>query len=416
VRDPVDVYVQIAGVDVAAGRMWSHGSGRQESATFAYADTYLSNATAYELDPLLPLMTGQQQTPLGRAIFGAFSDCAPDGWGRRLILREHRRLTGREATGYGEITFLLGTRDDMRQGALRFRGDGHAEFQAPPSSPIPPLVGLAQLLNASVSLERDEASDEQLRLLLRAGSSLGGARPKAQVIDNRGRVSIAKFPRVDGDDWDVIRWEAVAHELAHDAGITVSPARLEVIDSRPVLILERFDRTGRATQDGEPERIGYVSAMTRLESTDGAPGDYLEVAAVTERKTDRQELWRRIAFTMLISNTDDHLRNHGYLRFSSSSWDLAPAFDVNPNPQGGPFATLLDGDDGGDIDNLLGLANHFDLRAEQATNNLREVVQAISSWSEVARRVGISTSEIGFMAPAFERRAAVQARDRIQRL
>jgi len=412
--DPVDVFVQIASVDVLAGRMWSHGSGRQESATFAYADSYLSSSSAYELDPLLALISGQQQTSLGRAIFGAFSDCAPDGWGRRLILREHRRSTGRGPTGYPEINFLMGTRDDMRQGALRFRYAGQQEFQAPPSSPIPPLVRLAQLLNASASLERDEATDEQLRLLLRAGSSLGGARPKAQVIDNNGRLSIAKFPRVQSDDWDVIRWEAVAHELAENAGITVSPARLELIDHKPVLILERFDRTDRAAKEGEPERIGYVSAMTRLETRDGVPGDYLEVAAVTERQRDRQELWRRIAFTMLISNTDDHLRNHGYLRLSSSGWDLSPAFDINPNPEGGPFATQLDGDDSGDINNLLSVANHFDLTTEQASNALREVVEATSGWAKLARRVGISKSEISFMAAAFEREAAVQAKELIE--
>ncbi|MGH2893216.1 MAG: type II toxin-antitoxin system HipA family toxin [Solirubrobacteraceae bacterium] len=409
--DPIDVFVQIAGLDVLAGRMWSHGSGKQESVTFAYADGYLSSSSAYELDPLLPLIAGQQQTPLGRAIFGAFSDCAPDGWGRRLILLEHRRETGREPTGYPEVSFLMGTRDDMRQGALRFRYAGQEEFQATPSSAIPPLVRLAQLVNASASLERDEASDEQLRLLLRAGSSLGGARPKAQVVDNNGRLSIAKFPRVQGDDWDVIRWEAVAHELAGEAGMTVSPARLELIENNPVLILERFDRTDRAAQDGGPERIGYVSAMTRLETTDGMPGDYLEIAAVTERQRDRQQLWRRIAFTMLISNTDDHLRNHGYLRLSTSGWDLSPAFDINPNPEGGPFATQLNGDDGGDINNLLDLANHFDLTAEQANTALREVVEATSGWAEVASRVGISKSEIGFMAAAFERQAAVQAKE-----
>jgi serine/threonine-protein kinase HipA len=249
---------------------------------------------------------------------------------------------------------------------------------------------------------------------LRAGSSLGGARPKAQVVDNNGRLSIAKFPRVQGDDWDVIRWEAVAHALAADAGITMSRARLELIDNKPVLLLERFDRTDRAAQDGGRERIGYVSAMTRLETTDGVPGDYLEIAAVTERQRDRQELWRRIAFTMLISNTDDHLRNHGYLRLSSSGWDLSPAFDINPNPDGGPFATQLNGDDTGDIKNLLDLANHFDLTAEDANNTLREVIEATSRWAEVAHRAGVSKSEIGLMAPAFERQAAVQAKELVE--
>jgi serine/threonine-protein kinase HipA len=154
--------------------------------------------------------------------------------------------------------------------------------------------------------------------------------------------------------------------------------------------------------------------MTRLETIDGVPGDYLEIAAVTERQRDRQELWRRIAFTMLISNTDDHLRNHGYLRLSSSGWNLSPAFDINPNPAGGPFATQLDGDDSGDVTKLLRLANHFDLTTEQASNALREVVEATSGWAKIARRVGISKSEISYMAAAFERQAAVQAKELIE--
>jgi serine/threonine-protein kinase HipA len=407
VSDPVEVFVQIAGVDVFAGRMWSHGAGRTESATFAYDDSYLTSPDSYELDPLLPLLSGQQQTPVGQALFGAFSDCAPDGWGRRLIIRAaNRSATGRAAASYRELDFLMGTRDDMRQGALRFRYTGQDEFQAQATTEIPPLVRLGPLLNASASLDRGDASDEQLRLLLRAGSSLGGARPKAQVTDSSGRLAIAKFPRVQGDDWDVIRWEAVAHQLAQDAGITISPARLEVIDQKPVLILERFDRDGRGDGYG---RIGYVSAMTRLEATDGNSGDYLEIALATEQVRDRRELWRRIAFTILISNTDDHLRNHGYLRRSSSGWDLAPAFDLNPDPQGGLFATQLDGDDTGNINNLLALADHFDLTPTQATDALRDVVKAVSGWSDIARRLGISKSDITFMTPAFEHQATQDA-------
>ncbi|MGH2873842.1 MAG: type II toxin-antitoxin system HipA family toxin [Solirubrobacteraceae bacterium] len=400
--EPIEVLVQIAGADVSAGRMWSHGQGRSESATFAYADSYLAGRDSYELDPLLPLVSGQQHTPVGRALFGAFTDCAPDGWGRRLILRAQKAQLGRQPSGHSEIDFLLGTRDDMRQGALRFRHPGHERFLAPATAKIPPLVRLGRLLDASVSLERNEASDEDLQLLLRAGSSLGGARPKAQVLDNSGRLAIAKFPRVQGDDWDVIRWEATVHQLAITAGIGVPPARLEQIDGKPVLLVERFDRAAEM-------RIGYVSAMTRLERADGQQGDYLEIAAVTERTHDLHELWRRIAFSLLVSNTDDHLRNHGFLRLTTDGWHLSPAFDINPNPQARRFATMINADDTGEIDNLLGVAEHFRLSAADAVAVLGDVVQATSKWAQFARQNGISDAEIRLMADAFEHEPARQA-------
>lgn len=399
---PVEVFVQIAGADVLAGRLCSHGAGRSESATFAYDESYLAMRGGYALDPALPLVSGQHQTPVERALFGAFTDCAPDGWGRRLIVRAQKASAGKRPIGYGEIDYLLATRDDMRQGALRFRHQGQAHFLAQPETKIPPLIRLARLLDASANLEREEASNDDLKMLLRAGSSLGGARPKAQVMDDSGRLAIAKFPRVEGDSWEVIRWEATTHQLALDAGIDVPPARLMQIDGKPVLLIERFDRSGDL-------RIGYVSAMTRIERTDRQPGDYLEIAAVIERPDDLRELWRRIAFSLLVSNTDDHLRNHGFLRRSSDSWHLAPAFDINPNPEGRHFATLVDGDDTGDIEGLLGVAGHFRLSEADALTVLGEVVQATSRWAQVARQNGIDTSEIKLMADAFEHEAARSA-------
>src|SRR5271165_4752404 len=254
----VEVVVQIGGEDVLAGRLWSHRRRGAESATFGYTGEYLARHDAYELDPGLPLSAGQQQTRAGQAMFAALSDCAPDRWGRRLIVRaEHRRATrdGVAERSFGEIDFLLGVRDDLRQGALRLRNPTTGAYLADEAGGVPPLVALPKLLSAAERLERDEASEDELRLLLRDGSSLGGARPKAHVLDAEGRVSIAKFPSGTTDEWDVMRWEAVALRLARAAGIRVEDWTLHVIDGRAVLIVERFDRAGAV-------RIGYASAMT----------------------------------------------------------------------------------------------------------------------------------------------------------
>jgi len=208
----VDVVIQIAGEDRPAGRLWSHRRRGRESATFSYAPEYLGEAEAYALDPALPLVAGPQQTPSGRAIFGAFSDCAPDRWGRRLIERDERRRADREdatARSFGEIDFLLGVRDDLRQGALRFRDPDDGEYLAGEQEGVPDLIELATLLEAAERLERDEASDEELRRLLRGGSSLGGARPKAHVLDRDGDLAIAKFPS-PADDWDSASYLEIA--------------------------------------------------------------------------------------------------------------------------------------------------------------------------------------------------------------
>lgn len=233
----IDVVVQIVGADVLAGHLWSHRRRGSESATFSYAAEYLAYPDAYELDPALPLVAGQLQTPAGRAIFGAFSDCAPDRWGRRLIQRAEQHRIGRDggaARSFGEIDYLLGVRDDLRQGALRFRDPESGTYATEETAGVPHLLDLPKLLSAAERLERDEASEAELQTLLRGGSSLGGARPKAHVLDAAGRIAIAKFPSPAGDEWDVIRWEAVALTLARAAGISVPRWMLHPIDGPEV--------------------------------------------------------------------------------------------------------------------------------------------------------------------------------------
>jgi serine/threonine-protein kinase HipA len=402
----VDVIVQMDGEDLTAGRLWAHRGARSESATFSYTSDYLARPTAYELDPLLPLVSGQLQTPDGRATFGAFSDCAPDRWGRRLINRAESQLAdiaGGHERSFGEIDYLLGVRDDLRQGALRFRDPESGLYLSDETGGVPHLIDLPKLLNAAERLERDEATEAELRTLLRGGSSLGGARPKAHVIDPDGRISIAKFPSPANDDWDVMRWEAVSLQLARKAGIAVPDWSLHSIDGSSVLIVERFDRVG-------DRRIGYVSAMTMLEAADGAEGSYLDVVDAIEQRGDRisddlLELWRRIAFTILISNTDDHLRNHGFVRASTAGWSLSPAFDMNPDPRPGTkhLSTAIDSHNTeARVDLLMSVARFFGLSERDARNVLGEVVTATSGWRVIAHEAGFDHSAMEQMARAFE--------------
>jgi serine/threonine-protein kinase HipA len=414
VEQPIEVDVQIAGSAVPAGALWTHRHGQSESATFSYREDYLQRADAYELDPGLPLQGGQQQTPVKQPLFGAMSDCAPDSWGRQLVRRaevERARAAHTQQRGLAEVDFLLGARDDLRQGALRFRGRDGARYLAVETEGVPHLIGLPRLLNAAEELERDEPTSEDLRLLLHGGSSLGGARPKAHVLDTEGCLAIAKFPSSTADDWDVIRWEAVALTLAEDAGIAVAEHDLHVIENRPVLVVRRFDR------DGET-RIGYLSAMTMLQARDGEQASYLEIGQAIEERSpdavaDLRELWRRIVFTILISNTDDHLRNHGFLRKSTAGWSLSPVFDLNPNPEGAAkqLATAIDEHNAeASLATALNVAGLFRLSEADARQIVDELTTVTARWREVARAMGLATPELRRLAPAFEHEQQVAAR------
>ena len=411
----IEVVVVIDHGDVLAGRLFSYRRGGRESASFAYEASYLARQDAYALDPSLPLVQGSLQTPVGLHMFRAFADAAPDRWGRGLITRAERRRAAAEggtARTLGEIDFLLGVRDDLRQGALRFRDPDMDAFLASDDSGVPHLTGLATLLHAAEHLAADEETEEELRALLRGGSSLGGARPKAHVIDSVGRFAIAKFPSTRYDTWDVTAWESVALDLASQASIRVPHSELLRVADRNVLVVDRFDRDG-------DRRIGYVSAMTMLEATDGDVGSYLDIAAVVEQISphatdDLHELWRRIAFSILISNTDDHLRNHGFLHVGGNAWTLSPAFDLNPNPAPGPkhLSTSVDGHQrAASVQNLMSVAPFFRLEEEDAADVLRDVLVATSRWRDAAVAHQIPQSEVDVMAWAFEHAEADVAQD-----
>jgi serine/threonine-protein kinase HipA len=405
-EQPIRVSVQIAGLDAPAGRLWSHRRSLNETATFSYLPEYLARRDAYELDPSLPLHEGQQHTTAGQALFAAFTDCAPDGWGRRLVLRAEQQRAREDERSPGrlsEIDYLLGARDDLRQGALRFQEAHDETYLAASERGVPHLLNLPRLLNAAEELERDQPTVEDLRLLLEGGSSLGGARPKAHVLDTADQLSIAKFPSPTADRWDVIRWEAVALTLAQRAGITVPTHQLHEIAGRPVLVLRRFDRDAEC-------RLGYVSAMTMLGAREGEQGSYLEIAETLEEHSshaaaDLHELWRRIVFNVLISNTDDHLRNHGFLKTSTAGWSLSPAFDLNPNPEGETkrLSTAIDENSTvASIETTLEVVGIFGLSEKDARQILTEVTAGTDSWREVAQSSGLRKTEIERMQPAFE--------------
>ncbi len=408
----VEVWASIGGVDVRAGTLYSHRrrGGSTASASFTYLDEYIANPRAYSLEPGLPLEAGAHQSAIGQAMFGAFGDCAPDRWGRSLIRRREAaqaRDEGREPRSLGEVDYLLGVRDDLRQGALRFRrGDG--PFEAVEDRGVPTLTDLPELLALAARAERGTADLPDLQRLIRVGSSLGGARPKAHVRDANGNLAIAKFPSAAHDTWNVMAWEKVALELAAQAGITVPATTLLNLAGRSVLVVDRFDRT-RDADGGPVGRVGYVSAMTMLQSTDGEQGSCLEIAeAIEERSSqataDLRQLWRRIVFSILISNTDDHLRNHGFLHEGGDSWRLSPVFDVNPTPDPGAkhLSTAIDlGDDTASISLALSVADYFRLSTEEANVVVAQVQAAVSRWAPVARQHGLSSQEVTAMSGAF---------------
>jgi serine/threonine-protein kinase HipA len=405
VTGAVDVYVSVGRRDLFAGRLYPHHRRGVESASFIYNDGYLADPDAYALDPSLPLVTGSLQTPVSRALFGAFSDCSPDRWGRTLLARREAARAKDAGTAPGSLSeadVLLGVRDDLRQGALRFRLSEDGPYLAQDSG-VPVLTDLPALLDIAERVESGTADFGDLNRLFRAGSSLGGARPKAHVIDSDGRIAIAKFPSASSDTWNVMAWEKVSLDLARRAGIAVPDSRLIRIGNRTVLIVDRFDRQGT-------DRIGYASAMTMLEASDGDQRSYLEIAQVIEEQSpavtdELRQLWRRICFTILISNTDDHLRNHGFLHERAESWRLSPAFDMNPNPAPGPkeLSTAVDFNDfHASIDTLMGIAEYCRMDAREAVDVLAQVTSAVGHWRTTAISQGLPQAEIEKMEPAFE--------------
>jgi serine/threonine-protein kinase HipA len=401
------VYVDLEGEPVQVGQLWARMRKGRDSATFEYDEDWLGRQDRFALEPALQLGPGPFHTSADKPIFGAIGDSAPDRWGRVLMRRAERRRAeraGETPRTLREIDYLLMVNDEARQGALRFaREPGGPFLAADDVTPIPPLVELPRLLSAAENVVGNSDSDEDLRLLLAPGSSLGGARPKASVRDRDGSLVIAKFPHKD-DEIDIVRWEAVALSLADKAGIPVPDWRMEEFGGKSIILLRRFDRANG-------QRIPFLSAMSMLGATDNETRSYLEfVDALRQHgaapKEDMHMLWRRIVFNVLISNTDDHLRNHGFLYDGPDGWRLAPAYDLNPVPvdiKPRVLATAIDLDDStASLDIALSVAPYFELEDAAARRIASEVGKAVRGWRQEAARAGLAAGQIDRMASAFE--------------
>jgi len=401
------VYADLQGRPQLVGRLWARTRKDRESATFEYDTRWLAHPDCFSLEPALKLGPGPFHTPSGKPLFGAIGDSAPDRWGRLLMRRAERRraeLQGETPRTVAEIDYLLMVDDEARQGALRFaerEGGPFLAGQGP--TRIPPLVELPRLLSAAERVLGNSGTDEDLRLLLAPGSSLGGARPKASVRDRDGTLAIAKFPS-KGDEIDTVRWEAVALTLAAKAGIPVPSWRLETVDGKPVLLLRRFDRA-RAM------RLPFLSAMSMLDAKDNEPRSYLEFVDVLRQhgaapKEDMHALWRRIVFSILISNTDDHLRNHGFLYAGPAGWKLSPAYDLNPVPtdiKPRILTTAINLEDTtASLSLALEVAAYFELDTKEARQIATQVGRAVARWRSAAAKIGLRAAEIDRMASAFE--------------
>jgi serine/threonine-protein kinase HipA len=401
----IEVHIDWDGATRLAGRLWARAKGARQTCSFAYDTAWLGLGGAFPLDPNLPLVHGDAHWDGG--LFNAFSDAAPDRWGRNLMGRRERataKAEGRAPRTLMEADVLMLVEDQARLGALRFRDMGAEAFQAADAHPVPPLVALPKLLGAARRVLDDKETDEDLRLLLAPGSSLGGARPKASVLGADGQLLMAKFPS-QTDDWPIPTWESVAMTLAERAGVVVPTFQLRQVARRPVFMMSRFDRTAAG-------RRPFCSALTALGAADGQTRSYMELVDFlrqdgADAPGDASQLWRRMVFNILISNTDDHLRNHGFLR-EPGGWRLSPAYDLNPMPtdvKPRVHALALDEtDQDASLDTALSVAGHFRLEKGEAAAIAKEVGEVVATWRDVAAQHDLTANQIDRMASAFEHR------------
>ena len=403
----VFTYIATAAAPVLVGRLWARASKSSESATFLYDESWLGDAERFALEPALSVGPGPQHTRSGKSLFGAIGDSAPDRWGRALMNRAEQRSAkteNRAPRTLREIDFLLGVSDESRQGALRFSLTQGGPFLAEPGpNNVPPLVDLPRLLAATERVLDDNEDASDLRLLLAPGASLGGARPKASVRDSDGTLAIAKFS-TSHDEYNVALTEGVALSLAGRAGIVVPEWRTESVGESTALIVRRFDRVGE-------RRVPFLSAMSMLGAIDGEQRSYLEIVdALSEHGSapvdDRRQLWKRVVFTVLVSNVDDHLRNHAFLHESTAGWRLSPAFDINPTPtfvRARVLATAIDeSDTAASVDTCLSVADYAGLDTNSARAIVREIAAVTKGWREEARRIGLVRRDIDRLESAFE--------------
>lgn len=413
----VYVYAHWQGMEEAylMGTLQSDRLRGKEVFSFEYDNEWLSKGPSQILDPNLQLFSGPHYLSDDQENFGLFLDSSPDRWGRVLMLRreaELARVQEKEKQKLFETDYLLGVYDGHRMGALRFKSEKDGPFLNDNQElASPPWTSLWELEQISLRLEEDNVIDDPeyfkwLSMLVAPGASLGGARPKASILDNDGGLWIAKFPSRN-DQGDIGGWEIVTYELAISAGINMAESKAKKFSSDYYTFMtKRFDRTNKG------ERIHFASAMTMLGYTDGqdhADGaSYLELVEFIQTNgasvdQDLEELWRRIVFSICVTNTDDHLRNHGFI-LTENGWRLSPAYDINPIETGvGLKLNISDDENSLDLVLAMEVCAFFRLTEDRATEIIEEVKCSVRNWKELATKYGLSRAEQELKAIAFEK-------------
>lgn len=386
-----------------------------DSYSFSFDKEWLLKYGSLFLGPDLNNYPGQQYTRPGRDIFGCFSDALPDRWGRTLLLRREQiqaREEHRSPRRLSSFDYLLGIDDCSRMGALRFKKERNGEYiNSAESLRVPPLADIRTLTRASLEFEKTEASNQLpdkkwIGQLVHPGSSLGGARPKAVVLDASGKLCLIKFPS-GKDDYDVALWEHHSHLLAKLSGVVSSDTSvLGVGEKYHALLSRRFDRTDSG------RRIHFASAMTLLGLTDGCDAGsgngYLDIVDFIlqnccDVRSNLNQLYRRVAFNIAIGNSDDHFRNHGFL-LTRRGWTLAPAYDMNPSLTGCQSLLINSSSNESSLPLLLDSCGEYMLGSEDARKIIDEVAQGVAQWKALALRLGISSREMDMFAPLYEER------------
>ncbi len=402
----LEVHIDWRGRTHFVGRL--HAAERGTAVSFEYGVEWLHRDDAFAIDPTsLPLQRGAHH---GAKLFGAIQDCGPDRWGRTLIERAVRKKVLAQKP-YRDMDYVLALDDGSRVGALRFRRDEGSPFLAPTSGKLPPLVRLNALLRATDAIYGETESSQDLRFLLGAGSPLGGARPKSAVSLPDGRLAIAKFPKPD-DTRDIAAGEILALTLAAQAGIRVAEHKLVSVGGHSVAVITRFDRENKS-------RLPFISAATLLALPQGDAGAYTMLAEGirqfgSDTSADLHELWRRLVFSLLASNYDDHLRNHGFLMHEPGRWSLSPAYDINPVPEIDRVniskTAITEEPTEPAIEVALAVAGRFGLKVIESKRILREVVAVAANWRKTGRKLRLNASTLDAYASAFEHPIMDEAR------
>jgi serine/threonine-protein kinase HipA len=399
------VYADWLGMSKAEciGRLTAKRSKNHTTFGFEYETDWLRSENKFLLDPDIEWFSGVQYPSNAKSNFGIFLDSMPDRWGRTLMQRDAHLKNLK--TSLSDIDFLLGVSDKGRMGALRFKTNLQEDFVNQSSEAIPPWASIRELQAAVKELESEKNRSRyalNMRLLLLPGSSLGGARPKANITDEKGELWIAKFPS-NQDTVDKGAWEYLTYQLAVSAGIKMAECRIEKTSKHHTFLTKRFDRQ-------QDERLHFASAMTMLgkneELLKTETSSYLQLVDFIEAHCDNVEynlsqLWRRIVFNMAVSNTDDHLRNHGFL-LENKQWHLSPAYDMNPSIDRDYLSLSVDLDNSQlDFDLAKSVGDYFRLNEKSMNTILDEVKTSVSNWSSIAKTIGISRSEQKLMQAAF---------------